>query len=177
MTAEEFEARYAFRSGITVEALRAALKERDRLRKENGRLLSGASGPIAIVGMSCRYPGGVRSPEDLWRLVMDERDVIGDLPTDRGWDGHDPDLAGGFLDGVAQFDDRSVDGAWAVVGESERIVWRAYLPQVEELGGSEGREAGVVAVVVFEVGDAEPAAAMPRKLGKKAHGELGLAHA
>ncbi|MCD9141061.1 type I polyketide synthase [Streptomyces albireticuli] len=41
--------------------------------------------PIAIVGMSCRLPGGVESPDDLWRLVVEGRDVVSDLPGDRGW--------------------------------------------------------------------------------------------
>ncbi|NUT93988.1 MAG: acyltransferase domain-containing protein, partial [Saccharothrix sp.] len=72
--------------------------------------------PIVIVGMGCRLPGGVGSPDDLWRLVDQGVDVIGDFPTDRGWDLarlHDPDLRagrtsavskGGFLDDIAGFD-------------------------------------------------------------------------
>ncbi|MFJ4673829.1 type I polyketide synthase, partial [Kitasatospora purpeofusca] len=72
--------------------------------------------PIAVVAMSCRYPGGVRSPEDLWRLVADGTDAITGFPRDRGWDldhlddpeqlreGTSHTALGGFLDDVGHFD-------------------------------------------------------------------------
>ena len=68
-----------------------------------------AGEPIAIVGMGCRFPGGVRSPEDLWRLVATGRDALSAMPVDRGWslgdlrrDGRLPE--GGFLPDAALFD-------------------------------------------------------------------------
>ncbi|HWO63013.1 MAG TPA: type I polyketide synthase, partial [Umezawaea sp.] len=63
--------------------------------------------PIAIVGMACRFPGGVRSPEDLWDLVDSGTDAIGPFPDDRGWDvAALPDRLweGGFLDRATEFD-------------------------------------------------------------------------
>uniref|UniRef100_UPI003872B3B1 SDR family NAD(P)-dependent oxidoreductase n=1 Tax=Lentzea miocenica TaxID=3095431 RepID=UPI003872B3B1 len=71
---------------------------------------SGKHEPVAIVGIACRFPGDVRSPEDLWELVSSGKDAITGFPTDRGWDlgtlagGTSATLQGGFLYDAADFD-------------------------------------------------------------------------
>ncbi|MHA7962374.1 beta-ketoacyl synthase N-terminal-like domain-containing protein, partial [Streptomyces sp. L500] len=99
-----------------VEALRASLKETEHLRRQNRALAAAATEPVAIVAMSCRYPGGVHTPEDLWDLVAAGGDAISGFPTDRGWDlaalreagvdkrGNSVSQEGGFLDCAADFD-------------------------------------------------------------------------
>ncbi|MGD9486144.1 acyltransferase domain-containing protein [Streptomyces sp. TRM70308] len=69
-----------------VEALRTALVDNERLRRENERLADAPGEPVAIVAMSCRLPGGAVSPEALWRVVADGVDAVAPAPGDRGWE-------------------------------------------------------------------------------------------
>ncbi|MEU1807300.1 beta-ketoacyl synthase N-terminal-like domain-containing protein, partial [Streptomyces sp. NPDC019937] len=63
-----------------VQALRKSLEETNTLKKRNQQLRAAAREPIAIVGMGCRFPGGVSSPEDLWEMLVSGGDGLSSFP-------------------------------------------------------------------------------------------------
>ncbi|MEV0364691.1 type I polyketide synthase [Nocardia fusca] len=96
--------------------LKKTAQELYETKQQLRELTDGSAERIAIVGMACRYPGGVRTPDELWRTVAGGVDAMGDYPADRGWDlarlyNPDPGVPGtvytrhgGFLDSIGDFD-------------------------------------------------------------------------
>ncbi|WP_326953360.1 type I polyketide synthase [Amycolatopsis sp. NBC_01286] len=135
-------------SDRVVEALRVAVQENQQLRRQNQNLLSTSSEPVAIVAMSCRYPGGVESPDELWRLVADGVDAVSGFPDGRGW----PESAhqGGFLHQAGDFDPAffgisprealAMDPQQRIVLE---LAWEAFERAGIDPGSLEGSTGGV----------------------------------
>ncbi|HET6705936.1 type I polyketide synthase [Amycolatopsis sp.] len=98
-----------------VAALRQSMMDNERLKADNQKLTAAMSEPIAIIGMGCRYPGGVTTPSQLWELVANGVDAVSEFPEDRGWDtaslfdpsgrpGTTYSKEGGFLHDAADFE-------------------------------------------------------------------------
>ena len=125
--------------------------------------------PIAIVGMSCRYPGGIASPEQLWRMLSEGGEGIAEFPADRGWDTerlYDPEPSsfgtsytkhGGFLEAPGDFDPEFFGIApreALIIDPQQRLLLEGAWEALEDAGIDpatlRGTDAGVYAGVMYQ---------------------------
>ncbi|WP_290057984.1 type I polyketide synthase [Amycolatopsis solani] len=117
-----------------------------------------ADEPLAIIGMSCRYPGGAGSPEEFWDLVAEGRDGVSGFPTDRGWDLPETDFVpeGGFLYDADRFDPEffgiSPREAMAIDPQHRLLLetaWESFERAGIDPGSVKGSRTGVFAGLMY----------------------------
>ncbi|MEU3251206.1 SDR family NAD(P)-dependent oxidoreductase [Streptomyces sp. NPDC006997] len=160
--------------------LRRVTADLAEARQQIGEADERAHEPIAIVGLGCRYPGGVESPDDLWRVVADGTDATGEFPENRGWDAakvYDPDPAkpgttyttrGGFVYDAGEF-----DAAFFRLGPRQALgidpqhrlflttAWEAFERAGIDPATLRGSDTGVWAGMMYEYYSARFAGATP----------------
>ncbi|MFF0772390.1 SDR family NAD(P)-dependent oxidoreductase [Nonomuraea wenchangensis] len=150
-----------------------------------------ADDPIAVVGMACRFPGQVTSPEDLWQLLIDDRDGVTGFPTDRGWDItgiYDPEPGkqgrtytkqGGFLHDAAYFDPAPFDigpREATAMDPQQRLLLETSWEALERAGidpsGLRGTSTGVFAGVMYHDWGTRPGRVPEEYAGYLGNGSL-----
>ncbi|WP_317697321.1 polyketide synthase, partial [Aeromicrobium sp. REDSEA-S32_B7] len=96
-------------AGSTVEArlrqyLKRTLGELESVTAELDEVTAQSREPVAVVGVACRLPGGIDTPEQLWQVLVSDGEAVSVAPADRGWPTGPGERRGGFLDDVAGFD-------------------------------------------------------------------------
>ncbi|HVR06374.1 MAG TPA: beta-ketoacyl synthase N-terminal-like domain-containing protein, partial [Solirubrobacteraceae bacterium] len=179
----------------SLEYLRRLTRELQSTRTRLAELEQRSHEPIAIVGMGCRYPGGVGSPLDLWRMLVRGGEGISELPNDRGWDlqriydpdpsrpGHSYVRAGGFLHDAALFDAPffGISPREALAMDPQQrllleVCWEAFEDAGIAAGSLRGSRTAVFAGVMYhDYASALPAAVSAPLEGHLATGTAGSA--